>query len=144
MVTIVYFSCVASQQELCKSTKGCRGFVSKRRILGPIMSEYAFQNTSTSGFPDRGIMLVLFERKIDLRLGPDGVNNCIYIYTYLLTYGAEIFFRSCQLCSPSRTPQHFMEAEGLIPCSQEPFTGPFPEPYQCNPLHLILSLSNPF
>jgi hypothetical protein len=27
------------------------------------------------------------------------------LLTYLLTYGAEIFLRSCQLCSPSRTPQ---------------------------------------
>jgi hypothetical protein len=29
--------------------------------------------------------------------------------TYLLTYGAEPFLRSCQLCSYSRTSQHFME-----------------------------------
>jgi hypothetical protein len=35
----------------------------------------------------------------------------------LLTYGTEPFLRSCQLCSPSRTPQHFMEPEGSIPCS---------------------------
>jgi hypothetical protein len=58
---------------------------------------------------------------------------------YLLTYGAEPFLRSCQLCSPSRTPQHFMEPEGSIPRSQEPSTGPYPEPYQFNPLHPILS-----
>jgi hypothetical protein len=31
---------------------------------------------------------------------------CI-IYIYLLTYGAEPFSRSCQLCRSSRTPQHF-------------------------------------
>jgi hypothetical protein len=61
-------------------------------------------------------------------------------YTYLLTYGAEPFLRSCQLCSPSRTPQHFMERENSIPCSQEPSTGPYPEPYQSNPLHPVLSL----
>jgi hypothetical protein len=35
---------------------------------------------------------------------------------YLLTYGAEPFLRSCQLWSPSRTPQHFIEHEGSIPC----------------------------
>jgi hypothetical protein len=58
----------------------------------------------------------------------------------LLTYGAEPFLRSCQLCSPSRTLQHFIEPEGSIPCSQEPSTGPYPEPYQSNPLHPILSL----
>jgi hypothetical protein len=38
----------------------------------------------------------------------------------LLTYGAEPFLRSCQLCSHSRTSQHFIEPEGSSPCSQEP------------------------
>jgi hypothetical protein len=38
----------------------------------------------------------------------------------LLTYGAHPFLRSCQLCSPSGTSQHFKEPEGLSPCSQEP------------------------
>jgi hypothetical protein len=32
-----------------------------------------------------------------------------------------------------------MEPEGSIPCSQESFTGPYPELYQSNPLHPILS-----
>jgi hypothetical protein len=59
--------------------------------------------------------------------------------TYLLIYGAEPFLRSCQLCSPSGNTQHFMEPEGSIPCSQEPSTGPYPEPYQSNPLHSIRS-----
>jgi hypothetical protein len=44
--------------------------------------------------------------------------------TYLLTYGAEPVLRSCQLCSHSRTSQHFMEPEGSLPCAQEPSTGP--------------------
>jgi hypothetical protein len=48
---------------------------------------------------------------------------------YLLTQGAEPFFRSHQLCSHSRTSQHFME----------PSTGPYPEPHQSNPHHPILS-----
>jgi hypothetical protein len=47
----------------------------------------------------------------------------------ILTY---LFLRSCQLYSPSRT-QHFMKPEGSIPCSQEPSTGPYPEPDPSNP-----------
>jgi hypothetical protein len=60
--------------------------------------------------------------------------------TYLLTYGAEPFFRSCQLCSCSRTSQHFMEPEGSWLCLQEPSTGPCPEPDQYRPYHPVLSL----
>jgi hypothetical protein len=62
------------------------------------------------------------------------------VLTYLIIFGADSFLRSCQLCSPSGTPQHFMEPEGSIPCSQEHSTGPYPETYQSNPLHPILSL----
>jgi hypothetical protein len=39
---------------------------------------------------------------------------------YLLTYGAEPFLRSRQLCSQSRTSQRFMEPEDSSPCSQQP------------------------
>jgi hypothetical protein len=38
-----------------------------------------------------------------------------YLFTYLLTYGAEPYLRRRQLCSHSRTSQHFMEPEGSIP-----------------------------
>jgi hypothetical protein len=58
---------------------------------------------------------------------------------FLLTYGAEPFFRSCQLCSHSRTSQHFMEPEGSSPYSQEPSTGPYPKPDRSSPYHPILS-----
>jgi hypothetical protein len=57
---------------------------------------------------------------------------------YLLTYGAEPFLRSCQLCSHWRTSQHFMEPEGSLTCTQEPSTGPYPEPDQSSPYHPIL------
>jgi hypothetical protein len=57
-----------------------------------------------------------------------------------LTHGAEPFLRRCQLCSYSRTSQHFVEPESSLPRSQEPSTGPSPEPYQFNPYHPILSL----
>jgi hypothetical protein len=60
--------------------------------------------------------------------------------TYLLTYGAEPFLRSRQLCSHSRTSQHFMESEGSSPCSQEPSTGPYPERDGPSPHHPILFL----
>jgi hypothetical protein len=62
------------------------------------------------------------------------------IITYLLTYGAEPFLRSCQLCSHSRASQHFMEPEGSSPCSQEPSNGPYPKPDQPSPHHPILPL----
>jgi hypothetical protein len=58
-------------------------------------------------------------------------------HTYLLTYGAEHFLRSCQLCSHSRTSPHFMEPEGSLSCSQEPSTGPYPQPDRSSPYHPI-------
>jgi hypothetical protein len=67
----------------------------------------------------------------------------IVIITHSLTHGAEPFLRSCQLCSYSRTSQHFMEPEGSLLCSQEPSTGPYPEPDQSNLYHPILSKIHP-
>jgi hypothetical protein len=57
--------------------------------------------------------------------------------THSLTYGAEPFLRNRQLCSYQRTSRHFKESEGSLPCSQEPSTGPYPEPDQSNPYHAI-------
>jgi hypothetical protein len=37
-----------------------------------------------------------------------------------------------------------MEPEGSLPLSQEPFTGPYPEPDRSNSYHPILSLKDPF
>jgi hypothetical protein len=53
------------------------------------------------------------------------------------THGADRFLRRWELFSYSRTSQQFMEPEYLLPCSQEPSTGPYPEPDQFNASHLI-------
>jgi hypothetical protein len=37
-----------------------------------------------------------------------------------------------------------MKPEVSLPCSQEPSTGPFPEPDRSSPYHLILSLQDLF
>jgi hypothetical protein len=44
------------------------------------------------------------------------------------------------MCSHSGTTQHFKEAEGSSPCSQELSTGPYPDPDGSSPYHPILSL----
>jgi hypothetical protein len=36
-------------------------------------------------------------------------------------------------------PQYFMEPEGSLPCSQDPSTGPYPEPDRSSPYHPNLS-----
>jgi hypothetical protein len=65
--------------------------------------------------------------------------------SYIFSTKTEPFLRSCHFCSYSRNSQHFMEPEGSFPCSQEPSTGPYPEPdqsYPHNPIQrsiLILS-----
>jgi hypothetical protein len=64
--------------------------------------------------------------------------------TDLFTYGAELF-TSRQLCSHSRTCQHFMEPEVSLSCSQESFTGPYPEPdrsTQCQEMSTVIKFSN--
>jgi hypothetical protein len=60
-------------------------------------------------------------------------------YTLTKLHGAEPFLTSRQLCSYSRTSQHFMKPEGSLPCLQEPSTGPYPQPDQSSTYHPILS-----
>jgi hypothetical protein len=50
-------------------------------------------------------------------------------YNYLHIHGAEPFFRSRQLCSHSKSSQHFKEPEISMPFSQEPSTGSYHGPY---------------
>jgi hypothetical protein len=79
------------------------------------------------------LFMKLQHNSIDLFL------HFIHIYCiYILTYGAEPFLRSFQLCSHSGTSQHFKEPEGSSPCSQDPSIGPYPEPDRSNPYHIIL------
>jgi hypothetical protein len=52
------------------------------------------------------------------------VHSFVHSFIHSFIHGAESFLRSRKLCSYSRTPQHFMESEVTLPCSQEPSTGP--------------------
>jgi hypothetical protein len=66
---------------------------------------------------------------------------CItYLLTYLLTYS----WSWALLEEP--TIQQLLKnfPAGLFPCSQEPSSGPYPEPDQSNPSHPIISLKDPF
>jgi hypothetical protein len=58
----------------------------------------------------------------------------MYSSENILTYGAELSLRSCQLCSHSGNSSNLKEPEG----SQEPSTGPYPEPVRSSPYHPIL------
>jgi hypothetical protein len=58
--------------------------------------------------------------------------------THSLTHGAEPFLTSCQLCSYSRTSQHFMEPGGSSPRSHKP--SPVPILSQIDPIQFVHTL----
>jgi hypothetical protein len=57
--------------------------------------------------------------------------------------GAEHYSTAYKVCRHSIVSQHFMEAEGSWPSSQELFTSTYPERDQSSPHHPILSLQDP-
>jgi hypothetical protein len=57
--------------------------------------------------------------------------------TYLLSYGAEPFLRNRQLCSYSRTSQHFVKPNSSLLCSQVSSICPYPKPDRFCPHHPI-------
>jgi hypothetical protein len=70
--------------------------------------------------------------------------NFVLTLCLILITNALLYREMCQLCSHSSTSQHFMKPENSIPCSEESSVGPYPEPYQTNLHHPILSLQDPF
>jgi hypothetical protein len=66
--------------------------------------------------------------------------TCTWSLTYLLTYGAEPFLRSRQLCSHSRISQLYLKSRRFNTVFTRAPIGPYPEPYESNPHHPILSL----
>jgi hypothetical protein len=57
--------------------------------------------------------------------------------SYLLTYGAEPSWEAANCAAIQKILSNFKEPEGSSPCSQEPSTGPYPEPVQSSPSHSI-------
>jgi hypothetical protein len=60
----------------------------------------------------------------------------------LRTYSITELSRSWEAANCAATQEltsNFMEPDGLLPCSQEPSTGPYPEPDRSSPYHHILS-----
>jgi hypothetical protein len=63
--------------------------------------------------------------------------SCNPICTYLRSWALP---EKLPIVQSPRNSQHLKEPKGSSPCSQEPSTGPYPEPDRSNPHHPILSL----
>jgi hypothetical protein len=60
----------------------------------------------------------------------------IYILTYLLTELSPPW-EAANCAAIQEIPSNFKKPEGSSPCSQEPSTGPYPEPVWSSPYHPI-------
>jgi hypothetical protein len=95
--------------------------VHKSPPLVPIMSQFDPVHTIPSYLSLRSILIL----STHLRLGhPSGV-----------------FPSGIPTNAIQKIPGNSKEPEGSSPCSQEPSTGPYPEPVRSRPYHPILSLS---
>jgi hypothetical protein len=65
------------------------------------------------------------------------VRSLLYLLTYLRSWA---LLEEPLIVQPLKNFSAFYEPEVWIPCSQEPSTGLYPEPYQSNPHHPILLL----
>jgi hypothetical protein len=59
-----------------------------------------------------------------------------YIHTYLRTELSPSW-EAANCAATQETPSNFKEPEGSSPCSQEPSTGPYPEPVRSSSYHPI-------
>jgi hypothetical protein len=60
--------------------------------------------------------------------------NITYLFTELSPS-----WETANCAATQELPQHFMEPEGSLSCSQEPSTGPYPKPDRSSPVHTIPS-----
>jgi hypothetical protein len=63
----------------------------------------------------------------------------VVIMSYLLTE-LRPSWEAANCAAIQEIPSNFKEPKGSSPCSQEPSTGPYPEPVRSSPYHPILSL----
>jgi hypothetical protein len=111
----------------------------KHNVRGYVLIEKYYHYPPLMSWSSRSVWYFATKKKC---VDSSGFHNYIlhksynFYYSYLLTY----FLTSCQLCSHSATYQHFKEPEISSLCSQEPSTGPYPEPDWSSPYHPILCL----
>jgi hypothetical protein len=68
----------------------------------------------------------------------DEKQNQSSFFKFVLTAWSCVLLESHQSLSYSRISKNFMEPEVSLPCSQESFTDPYPEPDESSPYHSIL------